>query len=44
MSKRIELYQPAPDFTLRDFKGQEVRLSDLQKKKNVLLIFNRGFF
>jgi peroxiredoxin len=41
---RVELNQPAPDFTLTDFKGNEVRLSDLQNKKNVLLVFNRGFF
>ncbi len=41
---RVELNLPAPDFTLTDFKGNEVRLSDLQNKKNVLLVFNRGFF
>ena len=43
MSNRIELNQPAPDFTLVDINGNEVRLSDFQGKKNVLLIFNRGF-
>ena len=41
---RVELNQPAPDFTLTDFNGNEVRLSDLLNKKNVLLVFNRGFF
>jgi peroxiredoxin len=41
---RIELHTPAPDFTLTDFKGQTVRLSDFFGKKNVLLVFNRGFF
>lgn len=41
---RVELNQPAPDFTLTDFNGNAVRLSDLQNKKNVLLVFNRGFF
>jgi peroxiredoxin len=41
---RVELNQPAPDFTLTDFKGNEIRLSDFQNKKNVLLVFNRGFF
>lgn len=40
---RIELNQPAPDFALADINGNEVRLSDFQGKKNVLLIFNRGF-
>ncbi len=44
MSNRVELNQSAPDFSLTDFKGNEVRLSDFQGKKNVLLVFNRGFF
>jgi peroxiredoxin len=42
--KRVELNQPAPDFTLRDFNGNEVSLSDFQGRLNVLLVFNRGFF
>lgn len=41
---RVEMNQSAPDFTLADFYGNEVRLSDFQNKKNVLLVFNRGFF
>ena len=41
---RAELNKPAPDFTLMDFQGNEVRLSNFQGKKNVLLVFNRGFF
>jgi len=41
---RVELNLPAPDFTLTDFKGNEVRLLDFQGKQNVLLVFNRGFF
>ena len=41
---RAELNKPAPDFTLTDFKGNEIRLSGFQGKKNVLLVFNRGFF
>ena len=41
---RVALDQPAPDFTLTDFKGNEVRLSDFQDRQNVLLVFNRGFF
>jgi peroxiredoxin len=44
MSNRVELNQPAPDFTLTDFNGQTVTLSSLQGQKNVLLVFNRGFF
>jgi len=42
MSK-IALNTPAPDFTLSDFQGRRVRLADLRGKKNVVLIFNRGF-
>ena len=33
----------APDFVLEDFQGHAVRLSDFRQKKNVVLIFNRGF-
>jgi peroxiredoxin len=44
MSNRVELNQPAPDFTLTDFKGQTVSLSSFQNRQNVLLVFNRGFF
>lgn len=42
MSK-IALNTPAPDFALDDFQGRLVRLADLRGKKNVVLIFNRGF-
>jgi peroxiredoxin len=41
---RVSLNTPAPDFTLTDFKGQTVHLSDFQGRQNVLLVFNRGFF
>ncbi len=41
---RVELNQSAPNFTLADFNGNEISLSDFQGKKNVLLVFNRGFF
>jgi len=43
MGKRIPLEKPAPDFSLTDANGQEVRLSDFRHKANVLLVFNRGF-
>ena len=43
MSK-VELNTPAPDFMLTDFNGNEVSLSDFRGNKNVLLVFNRGFF
>lgn len=40
---RVELNKPAPDFELKDFKGNTVRMSDYEGKKNVVLVFNRGF-
>ena len=33
----------APDFGLIDTEGGHVRLSDYRGKRNVVLIFNRGF-
>jgi len=40
---RVSLSQLAPDFTLADFCGSPVSLSDYRGCKNVLLVFNRGF-
>ncbi len=34
---------PAPDFTAADSSGKTIRLSDYEGKKNVVLVFNRGF-
>lgn len=42
MSK-VQIDQPAPDFTLTDFDGHQVRLSDFRGKQPVVLVFNRGF-
>jgi peroxiredoxin len=33
----------AADFSLTDTTGRTVCLSDYRKKKNVFLVFNRGF-
>jgi peroxiredoxin len=44
MSNRAELNKSAPNFTLKDFNGSEISLKDFQGKKNVMLVFNRGFF
>jgi peroxiredoxin len=33
----------APDFSMKDSDGRLVRLSDYKGKKNVFLVFNRGF-
>lgn len=41
---RVELNVKAPDFTLADFNGKSVSLSDYAGAKNVLVVFNRGFF
>jgi hypothetical protein len=40
---RVSLNQVAPDFRLPDFSGSPVSLSDYRDRKNVLLVFNRGF-
>jgi peroxiredoxin len=42
MSK-VALNMPAPLFSLKDFKGNPVALSDWTGKFNILLVFNRGF-
>jgi peroxiredoxin len=41
---RVELNRPAPDFTLPDLNGTKVALADFSGRKNVLVVFNRGFF
>lgn len=43
MDKRVQINQPAPDFSLTDLNGQLFKLSDFHGKSNVLLVFNRGF-
>lgn len=41
---KVKLNAEAPNFELQDFTGQTVKLSDYCGEKNVLLVFNRGFF
>lgn len=41
---QVSLNTAAPDFTLNDYKGNAVSLSQFKGEKNVLLVFNRGFF
>ena len=43
MSKNISLNTEAPDFSLTDYCGRPVRLSDYRNKRHVILVFNRGF-
>jgi peroxiredoxin len=38
-----ELNEIAPDFGAKDSEGRDTRLSDYAGKKNVFLVFNRGF-
>jgi len=40
---RVSLDQLAPNFSLPDFSGSMVSLSDFHGRKNVLLVFNRTF-
>lgn len=40
---QVPLHQAAPDFSLPDFSGNPVSLSDYRHRRNVLLVFNRGF-
>lgn len=35
----LRVGQPAPDFTLKDQNGRDVRLSDFRGKKTVVLAF-----
>jgi peroxiredoxin len=42
MSK-VALDKPAPEFELVDYQGQSVKLADFRGRKNVVLVFNRGF-
>jgi cytochrome oxidase Cu insertion factor (SCO1/SenC/PrrC family) len=41
---RIKVGQAAPDFTLEAVDGKPVALSDFRGKKNVVLVFYRGFW
>ena len=40
---KVELNTRAPEFALPDFNGKSVSLSDFTDRKNVLVVFNRGF-
>ena len=40
---QVTINSPAPTFTLKDYNGEPVSLSDFRGKQHVLLVFNRGF-
>jgi peroxiredoxin len=40
---KVTINTPAPDFTLENFCGDTVRLSDFKGHANILLVFNRTF-
>lgn len=40
---RVDLNVIAPDFSLETWDSKAVDLSDFKLKKNVMLVFNRGF-
>lgn len=40
---KVALNVPAPNFSLDNFTGEMVSLTDFRGKANVLLVFNRGF-
>lgn len=43
MVKQVAIGQAAPEFELTDVSGHIVRLSDYKGKRNVVLVFTRGF-
>lgn len=40
---KVSLQAKAPEFNLPAFDGTEIQLASYRNKKNVLLVFNRGF-
>lgn len=43
MARQAAVGQIAPGFELADVNGRVVRLSDYKHRKNVVLVFTRGF-
>ncbi len=39
----VQINADAPDFEMPDFRGVSIKLSDFKSRKNVMLVFNRGF-
>ncbi len=41
--KLLSIGDHAPDFSLPDLDGNVIKLSDIYRSKNVVLVFNIGF-
>ena len=39
----MKIFTIAPNFELHDFEGNPIRLTDFKDRKNVVLVFLRGF-
>ncbi len=39
----MERGEVAPDFELTEVRGESIKLSDYRGRKNVVLVFDRGF-
>lgn len=42
--ERIQVGSAAPDFTLESVDGDPVKLSEYRNRKNVILVFYRGYW
>jgi cytochrome oxidase Cu insertion factor (SCO1/SenC/PrrC family) len=42
--ERVKVASAAPDFTLEDTEGRSVTLSQFRGKKQVVLVFYRGYW
>lgn len=42
--ERVSVGEPAPDFTLAALDGRRISLSDYRGKKDVVLVFYRGWW
>ena len=42
--ERVKVGDAAPDFTLENMDGQPVTLSEVYRKKAVVLVFYRGYW
>ena len=39
----LAINKKAPDFSLKNYKGNNFQLSDFKGESNVLIVLNRGF-